>query len=134
MQHKGKSIRPFIGAKNFEESRCFYKDLGFTENVLSKNMSVFHSGNLSFYLQDAYVKDWIDNTMVFMEVEDVNQFWKDLVAYDCKSKMNISVSYSRIEYFLTKIIFYSSNQEENELFLYPSVASYCHRFIGSRTP
>ena len=86
MNHNGISIRPFIGAKNFEESRRFYKDLGFTENVLSKNMSVFHSGNLSFYLQDAYEKDWIDNTMVFMEVEVVNQFWKDLVALDLSNK------------------------------------------------
>ncbi len=24
-----KTLRPFIGAKNFDESRSFYKDLGF---------------------------------------------------------------------------------------------------------
>lgn len=86
MQHNGTSIRPFIGSKDFSLSRRFYSDLGFTENVLSHNMSVFHSGSLSIYLQDAYVKDWVDNTMVFMEVEDVEQFYKDLVAMDLPSK------------------------------------------------
>lgn len=86
MQHKGKSMRPFIGSKDFSVSRRFYQDLGFTENVLSNDMSVFHSGALSFYLQDAYVKDWVDNTMVFMEVDNVEQFYKDLVALDLPTR------------------------------------------------
>lgn len=78
MNHHAKSIRPFIGAKNYKVSRNFYKDLGFQESILSKNMSYFYSGNFGFYLQDAYVKDWIDNTMVFMEVTDLDEFWKEL--------------------------------------------------------
>ena len=86
MEHRGKSIRPFIGAKNFELSRQFYRDLGFRENIISNNFSVFTSGSLSFYLQDYYVKDWIDNTMVFMEVEDVDRFWDELVVLDLPSK------------------------------------------------
>ena len=86
MQHNGKSIRPFIGSKDFNLSRKFYSDLGFTESVLSHNLSVFHSGNLSFYLQDYYAKDWVDNTMIFMEVEDVHHFWDELVALDLPSK------------------------------------------------
>lgn len=65
MEHKAISIRPFIGAKDFELSRSFYRDLGFEETILSHNMSVFKTDGLSFYLQDAYVKDWIDNTMIF---------------------------------------------------------------------
>ena len=36
MKHSAKSIRPFIGAENFEESRQFYKDLGFEESEISK--------------------------------------------------------------------------------------------------
>jgi len=86
MHIKANSIRPFIGAKNFETSRRFYSDLGFTESVLSDGMSYFCSGNFGFYLQSAFVKDWVDNTMVFMEVENVNQFWQELVALDLPSK------------------------------------------------
>ena len=44
------------------------------------------SGNLGFYLQDAYVKDWIDNTMVFMEVEDVQGCYQDLLALQLPTK------------------------------------------------
>lgn len=78
MQHNARSIRPFIGAKNFEVSRRFYRDLGFSEKVLFHNMSVFSSDGFSFYLQDAYIKDWIDNTQVFLEVENVRNFWNEL--------------------------------------------------------
>ena len=80
MQHDAKSIRPFVGSKDFEISRRFYTDLGFEEITISTNMSLFRSGDFGFYLQDAYVKDWIDNTMVFMEVADVNKFFADLTA------------------------------------------------------
>lgn len=86
MQFKTKSIRPFIGSKNFTESRQFYKDLGFNESILSSNMSYFSTANFGFYLQDAYVKDWIDNTMVFMEVEDVEEFWESLKALHLNEK------------------------------------------------
>jgi len=86
MEHKARSIRPFIGAKNFEVSRNFYRDLGFEEKILSHNMSVFKTEGIGFYLQDAYVKDWIDNTMVFLEVEDVNRFWNELVALNLPDK------------------------------------------------
>ncbi len=80
------SIRPFIGAVNFSISRNFYKDLGFEEVVLSPNMSLFKTGNLGFYLQDAYVKDWIDNTMIFMEVEDADRYYEEIAALGLTSK------------------------------------------------
>ena len=86
MEHKAVSIRPFIGAKNFELSRCFYCDLGFEETVLSPNMSVFKTGALAFYLQDAYVKDWIDNSMIFLEVDNVSRYWNELSASNLTAK------------------------------------------------
>ena len=86
MTHNARSIRPFIGAKNFELSCRFYTDLGFEERKIAPNMSLFQSGNLGFYLQDAYVRDWVDNTMIFMEVEDVEQFWNALQALDLPGK------------------------------------------------
>ena len=86
MKHKALSIRPFIGAKNFELSRSFYRDLGFQESILSPNMSFFNTKGLGFYLQDAYVQDWIDNTMIFLEVDDVHRYWQELLALDLTSK------------------------------------------------
>jgi catechol 2,3-dioxygenase-like lactoylglutathione lyase family enzyme len=86
MDFKAKSIRPFIGAKNFDVSRRFYRDLGFQESVISADMSYFYTEDFGFYLQDAYVKDWIDNTMIFMEVDDVKRFWEELSALDLPAK------------------------------------------------
>jgi hypothetical protein len=86
MEHKAKSIRPFIGAENFETSRRFYRDLGFQETVLFHNMSLFKIDSLGFYLQDAYVKDWIDNSMIFLEVEDVTRHWNELLALGLDTK------------------------------------------------
>lgn len=86
MQHPAKSIRPFIGAQNFEVSRSFYRDLGFAETVLFPTMSVFKSGGIAFYLQNDYVKDWVDNSQVFVEVEDVDKYFENLFALNLPSK------------------------------------------------
>jgi catechol 2,3-dioxygenase-like lactoylglutathione lyase family enzyme len=79
MKHAAKSIRAFIGAINFDESRQFYKELGFEESPIFKNMFYFRvTDNLGFYLQDAYVEDWVNNSMIFLEVDDVGRYWKEL--------------------------------------------------------
>lgn len=103
MEHRARSIRPFIGAQNFEISRSFYRDLGFQETVLMPSMSVFKSEGLAFYLQDAYVKDWIDNSMIFLEVEDVGRFWNELVA------LNLPTKYENVK--LTPIKVYDWGRE-----------------------
>ena len=86
MEHKAISIRPFIGAKDFELSRSFYRDLGFEETVITANMSVFKTGSIAFYLQDYYAKDWIDNTMIFLEVDSVDRYWNELLALNLTDK------------------------------------------------
>lgn len=87
---KPKSLRPFIGSKNFEISRNFYRDLGFEEVVLFHNMSLFKKEEFAFYLQDAYVKDWIDNTMLFLEVENIQECYHEL------SELNLSAKYENV--------------------------------------
>ena len=86
MMHKIKSIRPFIGSENFEISRSFYRDLGFEESVLAPNMSYFNNDTFGFYLQDAYVQDWVDNTMIFLEVDNVSAYWNRLTALNLPAK------------------------------------------------
>jgi hypothetical protein len=81
-----RSIRPFIGAADFETSRKFYTNLGFQESAVAHNLSYFHIDGFGFYLQDAYVKDWVDNTMVFMEVVDVEQHWEALTKLDLTTR------------------------------------------------
>lgn len=80
------SIRPFLGAKSFNLSRAFYSAMGFTENTINEKLSVFHFKGISFYLQNAYVKDWVDNTMVFVEVDHLGEFWESLQALQLTEK------------------------------------------------
>lgn len=76
MKLSGKSIRSFIGSKNYNISRNFYSDLGFKEVITSEKMSYFYIGEFGFYLQDANVKDWIDNSMLFFEVDNIESTLK----------------------------------------------------------
>lgn len=83
MQTKSHSLRGFLGAKNYIESRQFYNDLGFEEHVIDPKMSLFEvNSKLSFYLQDYYVKEWVNNTMIFLEVEDVEKAELELKSKD----------------------------------------------------
>ena len=86
MEHKALSIRTFIGSRDFELSRNFYRDLGFKEHVISSDMSFFETHQLGFYLQDYYVKDWVDNSMIFLEVDNAERYWHELKALGLTSK------------------------------------------------
>ncbi|MGN6619333.1 MAG: glyoxalase [Ilyomonas sp.] len=91
MKHSPKSIRPFIGASNFKESRSFYNELGFKESIISKDMSYFKiDENIGFYLQDYYAKDWVDNSMIFLEVGDTKQYYEEL------KKLELSEKYKNV--------------------------------------
>jgi hypothetical protein len=81
-----RSIRAFLGARDFSVSRAFYREIGFTEKELEPGFSLFHSGAFSFYLQDAYVEDWINNSMIFLEVNDVDKTLQDFLALDLPGK------------------------------------------------
>ena len=103
-----KSIRTFIGAKNFQESSNFYKDLGFSELIISENMSFFKvDENLGFYLQRAFVKDWVDNSMLFLEVDDIEAYLNEI-----ESK-NLTEKYKKVK--LSKIV---DNDWGREFFLH----------------
>ena len=86
MEQQATSIRPFIGAKDYELSRNFYRDFGFQEIVLSDDMSLFKTNRIGFYLQKAYIRDWTDNSMIFVEVSDVESHWKEILALNLTTK------------------------------------------------
>lgn len=84
---KSKSIRTFIGALNFKESKRFYTELGFKEFPIGPKMSYFEvDAQLGFYLQDYYVKDWVNNSMIFLEVENVDECQKELITKNLPNK------------------------------------------------
>ena len=86
MNHPVHSIRAFTGAKDYQKSREFYKAWGFKESITSPKMSYFSLGNFGFYLQDHYVKDWIENSMLFLEVDNLISYWEILKAKNLDGK------------------------------------------------
>lgn len=82
MHIKANSTRPFIGAKDIDLSAAFYTAIGFDVILVAPKLYLCSNQKVQFYLQDYYIKDWIDNTMVFIEVEDVDQCFQQLAALD----------------------------------------------------
>ena len=82
------SIRTFIGAKDFNQSREFYQELGFAEAMISDDMSYFSICNFGFYLQQYFVKDWVDNSMIFFEVEDADATYEHLKSLELQDRYN----------------------------------------------
>jgi hypothetical protein len=102
-----RSIRPFIGSDDFENSKRFYKLLGFKENWSSINMSYFDMDGFGFYLQDAHVQDWIDNSMLFLEVPDLEKEYSHI------SSLNLPDTFEKVK--LSEII---HNDWGSEFFLH----------------
>lgn len=81
MTYTSKSLRAFIGSMDFSISRKFYKDIGYEEHVIDPKMSYFIADkNLGFYLQDFYVEAWVENTMMFLEVDNLESCFKEICA------------------------------------------------------
>jgi hypothetical protein len=71
-----KAIRPFIPSIDFETSKSFYKELGFKITYEEDKLIILTSGDVSFFLQDAYLKPWAENTMVQLFVDDLEELHK----------------------------------------------------------
>ncbi len=87
-----KSIRPFVGSKDFETSRIFYTTMGFTETLISKDMCWLTMGDIGFYLQDYYVKKWMDNTMLFLEIENLTDYRNFLITQNITQIKGVRLS------------------------------------------
>jgi hypothetical protein len=63
-------------------------------------MSLFRTENVGFYLQDAFVQDWIDNTMIFLEVKNVQNTWDELVLLNLPDKyQGVRLTPIRVEHW-----------------------------------
>ena len=68
------SVRPFVPTKDFNLSRKFYEALGF-EKVFDGEVAIFNAGSGGFILQRYYQKDWAENSMIQLVVDDLDAWW-----------------------------------------------------------
>lgn len=89
MTMKTVEIKAFVPAKDFELSKRFYVDLGFTMAWSSEDLAYLHAGSSSFLLQDFYRKDYAENFMMHMLVADVEAWWEHVLRQDLASRYRV---------------------------------------------
>lgn len=64
-------------------------------------MSLFKvNEKLAFYLQNAHVKDWVDNSMLFLEIDNLEECEKDLLKRKFPEKYkNVRISQIIVAYW-----------------------------------
>ena len=67
---KVSDVRPFVPAKDFAVSRDFYASLGWVIEWSDDSLALLANANQRFYLQRYYVKEWAENSMLHITVED----------------------------------------------------------------
>jgi predicted lactoylglutathione lyase len=82
-------IKAFVPAKDFDLSKRFYSDLGFTIGWSSDDLAYLHAGNSAFLLTRYYQKDYAENFMMHMLVEDVEAWWQHVEAQQLAQKYGI---------------------------------------------
>jgi catechol 2,3-dioxygenase-like lactoylglutathione lyase family enzyme len=80
--------RPFIPARDFALSKNFYETLGF-EKLLDGDVAIFRADSGGFILQPYYEKDWAENFMMQLMVDDLDAWWGHIDALDLPEKFNV---------------------------------------------
>lgn len=62
--------RPFIPARDFARSLDFYVRMGWGVRYKADDLALLEQGATRFYLQNAYVPLWAENTMLHLPVDD----------------------------------------------------------------
>ncbi len=95
MNLKTIEIKAFVPAKDFELSKQFYQEMGFVLASEGGGVAYFHHQNVSFLLQDFYVKEFAENLMMHLLVEDVEAWWNKI--QDAKIATQYGVNVGAIE-------------------------------------
>jgi uncharacterized glyoxalase superfamily protein PhnB len=84
-------LKTYLPAQDFELSKRFYADFGFEVIEMSENMAFCRLGHSSFLLQKYYVKEWAENFMMHLLVEDVESWWQHIQAQQIASRYGVRV-------------------------------------------
>ncbi len=80
--------RPFLPTQNYDRSKRFYEALGFTK-VLDGEVAIFNAGSGGFILQRGYAKEWAENCMMQLIVDDLDAWWAHIQALDLPGQFGV---------------------------------------------
>lgn len=81
-------VRPFLPTQDFDLSRRFYEALGF-EKVLDSEVAIFNAGSGGFVLQRHFQKDWAENSVMQLMVDDLDRWWSHIGALDLPGQFGV---------------------------------------------
>lgn len=84
-------LKAFVPASNFELSKQFYQDVGFTLASEYDGIAYLRFNNVSFLLQNYYVKELADNFMMHLLVENVDAWWSKIQEANIAGKYNVKI-------------------------------------------
>ena len=82
--------RPFLPAKDFGLSKRFYETLGFEKLLDAADAAIFRIGRGEFILQKYYQKDWAENSMMQLMVDDLDAWWKHIESLDLPGRFGVA--------------------------------------------
>lgn len=80
--------RPFIPARDFDLSKRFYEALGFAK-ILDGDVAIFNAGSGGFILQRHYQKEWAENFMMQLMVDNLDAWWAHIVGLDLEKQFGV---------------------------------------------
>jgi hypothetical protein len=80
--------RPFLPAKDFDVSKAFYEAVGF-EKLLDADVAIFRVGSSGFILQRRYQKEWAENFMMQLMVDDLDGWWAHIKSLDLATTFDV---------------------------------------------
>ncbi len=80
--------RPFLPARDFELSVRFYEAFGFNK-LLDSEVAIFGAGSGGFILQRSYAKEWAENCMMQLMVDDLDAWWAHIEALDLPGRFQV---------------------------------------------
>ncbi len=86
-------LNAFVPARDFDLSKQFYSDLGFTLLWGNDEIAQFQVGSFRFLLQASfYVKQHAENFMMSLMVEDADEWWEHVERTGLKDKYSLSMA------------------------------------------
>src|SRR5262245_9334176 len=80
--------RPFLPSRDFELSKKFYEAVGF-QKLLDGEVAIFRVGGGEFILQRYFQKEWAENFMMQLMVDDLDAWWAHIVSLDLPARFAV---------------------------------------------
>jgi hypothetical protein len=87
------SLEPFVpSGSNFEGSKEFFQELGFTVTWDGGDYVGFQKDGYRFILQKFNNKEFAENFMVSVKIDNAEQFWKEVSEKKLPEKFGIRIN------------------------------------------